>query len=308
MKKDRIGETNIASNGMQIKIIEYRSVHDLDIQFEDGYIVRHRRYKEFKQGNIRHNIIKTKIHRKVKDRIGEKVKDSKGIVYTICKYKNSRDLDIKSSAGELFEHTSYRRFKNLEHKIERDERNSKIRYTVGVNKIQNNALIKVGEQVITNEGYKIKIIGYNGCNNITVQFEDGTTKVIKSYQQFKNGQVGYPVEPKIKENKPKQTLKSYRLGETRTIDNVTMTIVKYINSGNITVELSTGYIIEHFTYKRFKECKQVPKLRYSKTEEQVVTRQGLNTTIVDYSNARNITIRFDDGTILKNQIYQSFVS
>lgn len=311
MKDYRVGETNIASNGMRITIIKYRGVHDIDIQFEDGYIAKHKGYKEFKNGNIRHNIVKPKINRKVRDKTGEQVEDSNGVVYTICKYRTGIDLDIKSSNGELMEHTSYSRFKKLKYRAERDRKNKTTRYEIGIRKIQNNALNRIGEQVVTNEGHKIKIINYNGCKNITVQFEDGTTKVIKSYQQFKNGQVSYPVEHKISRNttgKCKQALKNYRIGETRTIDGITMTIIGYVNSNDITIRLSTGYVLEHFNYKRFKECKQVPHVRMCKLGEQTVTKQGITAVIVDYNNTNNITVRFEDGTILKNQIYQSFIN
>ena len=51
---DRIGEENIAKNGMKMKIIAYRSCHDIDIEFEDGIRVYHRRYSIFKKGEIGH--------------------------------------------------------------------------------------------------------------------------------------------------------------------------------------------------------------------------------------------------------------
>ena len=47
---DRIGETNIAANGMTIKIVTYRSAHDLDVTFEDGTIVTNEKFKKGQVG------------------------------------------------------------------------------------------------------------------------------------------------------------------------------------------------------------------------------------------------------------------
>ena len=52
----RMGETNIASNGMKITIIRYARNDDIDIQFEDGTIVKHKSYRHFKSGSIAYPI------------------------------------------------------------------------------------------------------------------------------------------------------------------------------------------------------------------------------------------------------------
>ena len=55
---ERLGEVATANNGLKMKIIAYRSSTDVDIQFEDGVIVRNRCYHDFKQGTIGHPIIR----------------------------------------------------------------------------------------------------------------------------------------------------------------------------------------------------------------------------------------------------------
>ena len=47
MKTDRLGKTNIANNGQIMTIIKYRGCYDIDIQFEDGTIVKNKGYKDF---------------------------------------------------------------------------------------------------------------------------------------------------------------------------------------------------------------------------------------------------------------------
>ena len=53
---NRIGETNIAKNGMKMTIIAYRSHNDIDVQFEDGKIVKNSTYYKFnKKINIQNS-------------------------------------------------------------------------------------------------------------------------------------------------------------------------------------------------------------------------------------------------------------
>ena len=57
-KINRIGETNIANNGQTMTIIEYRGFHDIDVQFEDGTVVKNTAYDKYKKVQIKnHNYI-----------------------------------------------------------------------------------------------------------------------------------------------------------------------------------------------------------------------------------------------------------
>ena len=59
MIKNRVLETNIANNGQVMTIIGYINGNDIDIQFEDGTIVKNRTYRRFKEGKIKNpNYIK----------------------------------------------------------------------------------------------------------------------------------------------------------------------------------------------------------------------------------------------------------
>ena len=53
-KKDgRLGEIGHNNNGEEMKIVRYGNSMDIDIQFEDGTIVEHRTYFEFKKGSLK---------------------------------------------------------------------------------------------------------------------------------------------------------------------------------------------------------------------------------------------------------------
>ena len=49
---NKIGETNVAKNGMSIEIIAYRGDKDIDVKFENGTIVKGKTYLSFKRGTI----------------------------------------------------------------------------------------------------------------------------------------------------------------------------------------------------------------------------------------------------------------
>ena len=52
-KDDRLNEVGYNNNGERMTIIRYGGNADIDIQFDDGTIVEHRRYDNFKRGKIK---------------------------------------------------------------------------------------------------------------------------------------------------------------------------------------------------------------------------------------------------------------
>jgi hypothetical protein len=108
-KEERLGETNTATNGQSMKIIAYRGNRDIDIEFEDGTIVRNKQYIPFTKGNIENP---NKPIRKDIDftRIGEKSIASNGQTMTIIDYRNSRDVDIRFEDGTVVQHKLYQSF------------------------------------------------------------------------------------------------------------------------------------------------------------------------------------------------------
>lgn len=52
-KIDRTGEIATMKNGMKCEIIRYGTKRDIDVRFEDGYIIHNREYCNFKKGSIK---------------------------------------------------------------------------------------------------------------------------------------------------------------------------------------------------------------------------------------------------------------
>lgn len=58
IKNERIGISMMMNCGMKATIIAYRQYSDIDIQFEDGTIVKHKRIGNFRGGHIANPNIK----------------------------------------------------------------------------------------------------------------------------------------------------------------------------------------------------------------------------------------------------------
>lgn len=101
---DRIGKTNIAHNGMTMTIIAYKNANDIDVQFEDGTIIKHKTYQRFKSGGIANYTQRTQETNIAKN----------GMKMTLIKYRNSQDIDVQFEDGTIVKHKAYKNFKNAE--------------------------------------------------------------------------------------------------------------------------------------------------------------------------------------------------
>ena len=114
---------------------------------------------------------------KIKNREGEISYNSKGLRMTLIKYNNCDDIIVRFDDGTERK-TQYRNFKN-----------GHIRHP--------NDLKRIGEIGHNNFGSKMEIIKYNNYHNIDVYFpEYDWIYKNATYQQFKNGEMSCPYEPR----------------------------------------------------------------------------------------------------------------
>ena len=100
---DRIGETNNASNGEKITIIEYFGRKNITVQFEDGTILHNCDYSKFKAGKIFKPI-------DYQLRLNETNKASNGQIIKIVAYRSATDIDVEFEDKTIV-NTTYRSFK-----------------------------------------------------------------------------------------------------------------------------------------------------------------------------------------------------
>lgn len=107
-KELKIGEENINTQGLKMKIINYKNKRDLDVEFEDGYIAYHKEYKNFKKGNIQNRNYRN--GRQRKDRIGSKIVNTQGLLIEVIGYDTCDNITIKFEDGYI-KNTTWRDFK-----------------------------------------------------------------------------------------------------------------------------------------------------------------------------------------------------
>lgn len=170
MRTLHIGEKSKANNGMEMTIIAYRSSADIDIQFDDGTVVRNKPYKDFLEGNIEKPLCK---------KIGEVSYSNSGEKMVIVCYTNNENIAVKFEDGTVVYGRTYNAFKKGEIKkprIEKYSRNNKHNERIGIESINLN-------------GLKIKIVEYRNSNDIDVKTEDGRVLKHQTFKKFKDGKI-----------------------------------------------------------------------------------------------------------------------
>lgn len=188
---DRVGETAYAGNGQKMKIIRYGGRRDIDIEFEDGTKVYNREYKNFKKGEVANPNFKKASSKNsmssdgnvitaILSHVGETMIANNGQKMTIIRYGTCNDIDVEFEDGAIAYHRRYRNFKM-----------GRIG-NPGVKASPEDINKRLGETRIANNGQKMTIIRYGTCDDIDVEFEDGTVAYHKRYSRFLKGSVFNP--------------------------------------------------------------------------------------------------------------------
>lgn len=277
-KTNRLDETRMMNCGMEATIIRYGKYSDIDVRFEDGVIVEHKRYRAFENGNI--------ANPNFNPRLGETKMMNCGMEATIIRYGGSADIDVRFEDGIVVEHREYREF----------EKGGIINPN-----IKATAENRLDETCMMNCGMKATIIRYNGVRDIDVRFEDGTVAEHKAYGPFKRGEIANPNIKTSAEN---------CLGETRMMNcGMEATIIRYGGYKDIDVRFEDGTVVEHKGYSAFKRgeiANPNVKTFANRLDETRMMNCGMEATIIRYSRRDDIDVRFEDGTVIEHRQYIQF--
>lgn len=174
---NRVGMTLMMNCGMKAKIIKYENSMDIDVQFEDGTIVKHKGFGAFQKRNIKNPNVS------IKDkRIGTSLMMNCGMRATIIEYRNSCDIDIQFEDGTCIKH---KRFENFQR--------GKI-MNPNISMVKTNPLKdeRKGMSLMMNCGMEAMIIEYRYARDIDVQFKDGTIVKNRTFGCFQKGEIANP--------------------------------------------------------------------------------------------------------------------
>lgn len=168
-----IGLTNVAKFGMKMTIIAYRNVHDIDVQFEDGYIAYKKSLSSFKRSSIaNHNLDYNKKY------IGMEKIARNGQKMKIIAYRGISDIDVMFEDGTIVEHKTLKVFESGG--IENP------------NAMTHQIYEGVGAVCIAKNGLKMEVIAYRSCEDIDIKYEDEIIVEHKAFYNFLNGGIGHP--------------------------------------------------------------------------------------------------------------------
>lgn len=98
IKNKVLSTTYVANNGQTLHVINFRTLFDVDVQFEDGTVVEHVQFSKVKNGEVRNpEFQKKKI-------LSETYMANNGQTFKAINYKNFYDIDIQFEDGTIVEH------------------------------------------------------------------------------------------------------------------------------------------------------------------------------------------------------------
>ena len=319
-KYNRLGETNINKKGQKMTIITYRSSTNIDVQFDDGTIVRHKEYNAFKNGRIRNP----------NSKVGEKNNNFQGLEMTLIIYKNMKDITVQFENNYIVEHTTYKKFisgdiynpykfnvvgktnvnmhgLNMTIILFKNIHNISVQFEDGYvvdhitledfcnGKVKHPYLRKeLGMTNVNSQGLNMTIIIFKNKQDITVKFDDGYVKEHTTYKQFIDGTIKHPYY-------------SDKVGQTILNKNgLSMAIISVKTLNDIMVKFEDGYIVEHTTYDKFINGTIKHPYHSSRLGETNIHKNGLKMQIIVYRNSNDITVKFEDGFIIEHTTYNQF--
>ena len=267
--------------------------------------------------------------------IGDIVKNKNGQLMCLKDFKGYKNVTVEFDDGTILENQNYKSFIRGKIANPNFQKNTE-KLAVDLAGLKEK---RVGETNINKDGDKMTIINYRNAHDIDIQFEDGTIAYNREYRNFKNGHLTKPIVVKTPEvieetitepetETPKKVKAKDKVGEkVRALNGQMMTFIAYHSYKDIDIQFEDGTIVHHKGYKDFQngeiknpnfkkgqKAKTIVKMannrleenRQKKLGESKLNNQGYNMTISVYNNTDDITVTFDDGSIVEHRTYSDF--
>lgn len=316
----RIGESNMMSNGLTATIIAYRKADDIDIQFEDGVIIKSTRYSHFQNGGIAHPEVKSNASTSIQEfavtyymrnfgfrKIERSELKDRGLGgFELDLYNEQLNVAIEVDGGwhakdnpaerearknKVCEELGIKLYRLRDPSLEQ-ELSYSTNFVLNKNKTVSIGLIDCKEELET-------ILTDNGIefDSEFINFERDRESILREYYE-----------------KHRDKYRQERLGQSNYSNPAkqNMTIIEYRAYTDLDVQFEDGSIRQHVRYQEFKsgsvdhpnETKEA--IAASRLNEQRKMNNGLIATVIAYRNHRDIDVMFEDGTVRYNVGYAAF--
>ena len=298
-----LGLTMKMNNGMNATIIGFRNVDDIDIQFEDGTIARHKTKGNFIRGVIA-NVNLGVGAANIKNYVGLQKKMNNGMNATIIRSNGANDIDVEFEDGTIIYNTTKERFDSC----------SIANPTIGINYTSHKKFQIIGVRKKMKNGQFAIVIADRSAMDIDVQFEDGYIAKNVPRANFNRGVIHHPKYDKYELLKEKSSC----LGQTIMQKNgMNATCIAYRQACDIDLQFEDGAI----AYKKTKtlflngqiahplKSRQLTKIKNSSCAGITrVMNNGMSATCIAYRGCSDIDIEFEDGTIVCHKQKSKFLN
>lgn len=237
-RRRHLQETATMNNGQTATIIGYHSYQDVVVGLDDGTILLHQCYENFKKGYLFSPGQKLK-PANFRSRVGEVKIMNCGKAATIVAYRGNQDIDIQFEDGTTLYNKMYSNFAKgaIGHpKYPTISSHPKTDY--------------IGKTAMMNCGMKATVIAARSSKDIDIQFEDETIVCQKRYDKFIRGKIAHPNIPLVTYSKMN---KKDHTGETRVMNcGMSATIITYRKNQDIDIQFTDGTIVQNRRYADFK--------------------------------------------------------
>ena len=328
-KQNALNALGFSREGYPIRVIDYRSSDDIDVQFEDGFILYHKKMYDFNHGLIaRYNKTEQK-HQKCKNNaIGTTNLSTNGQMMKVIDYINSKNIVVEFEDGTRVNAT-WKQFQNGN----LQNPNNVFAYAASLNEsVLLFYLSKFGFQKATRGSLKeygfnlMEIDCYNQKVKIAIEYDGFWHSKAKERDLIKNqlcAENGICLirirEPELELLSPNicQKYYEYHLDTDKRLSTSYENIVKQIITEilnqefemNIPVDIinfsnDAEAILNIFNQNRIKENKDQYVSRYVGQIQKM--SNGLFAEIITYRNSTDIDVQFEDGTIREHVRVEDF--
>lgn len=162
---------------------------------------------------------------------------------------------------------------------------------------------RIGEKKVMNNGLTAEVIEYRGSHDMDILFEDGEIVYHKCYQSFVKGNISHPKDTSLAK-------KNQRLNLRKQMKNGMMAeVIEYNLSNDIKVKFDNGEIVKT-RWERFSTGSVAVPSCYARNhigDKKIQNRGNEEAEIIEVKDANHITVKFKDGTIVKDRKYEDFI-
>lgn len=295
IKYSILGETRVMNNGMKCTVIEDNNSQDISVKFEDGTIRNNCSRSSFRRGNISNPSLGRGKANSIKYSIlGETRVMNNGMKCTVIEYNNRNDIKVKFEDGYIKKTNKY------------DFHKGKV---ANPNYVKGSVL---GQSAIMKCGMKCTVIEDNNSKDISVKFEDGTIVEHIRRDYFR---VRTIANPSLGKNYTRLLNASIK-GESKVMKSgMKCTVIEDLGKTKITVQFEDGTIKENCSRDSYFKGSIIHPLlgrgyAYSKKNsilgQTKLMKCGMKCTVIEDNSADDITVQFEDGTIVKHKIRHAF--